>query len=385
MSDEKNKAKKPEEQEVPKLWVWEQYDKIEEAIESEEPASHVRTLLDKLFEGLTEENFVLTGPHGEELKEQFKKQGKDFSELFLKKNSQFAFLLAFKANFNIIRELWYSWVKIRSHKHEEDKDLYALDYIALYCMIGLNNTITNQLYELVLSDDFNFWELRELAKTKYKDNPWVLRYIGHILSSLTGDDSHRKLLKIEGIEFLTEAQILQLKQEVIEPFKKSADEREEKLEALKETTEEEFNILDKRVKKSEEELKTTEQRSIRNFVQIIGIFAAIIAFIVTIVPTAVRLGGASIPIALAGLAIVTAGIIVLLAMIFGKEEEREKLKKGFWGAIGAFGAWLILTLILAFAQPNVLRPPPDPNRVDTTLQIDTIYRIDSVYVVDTTR
>jgi hypothetical protein len=101
----------------------------------------------------------------------------------------------------------------------------------------------------------------------------------------------------------------------------------------------------------------------------------------------VRLGGASIPIALAGLAIVTAGIIVLLALIFGNPEgkRRRRLNAGFWGAIGAFSLWLILTVVLVFTKPESLRPPPDPNRVDTTLQIDTIYRIDSVYVVDTTR
>jgi hypothetical protein len=83
-------------------------------------------------------------------------------------------------------------------------------------------------------------------------------------------------------------------------------------------------------------------RTIRNLVQIIGIFAAIIAFLVIIVPTEVRLGGASVPIALvalAGLAIVTAGIIILLAMIFGGREKTS----------GWLIAGLIITIVLFLA------------------------------------
>jgi hypothetical protein len=372
MSNENTEEKRPEEQALPELWVWEQYDKIQEAFDANKSASEIRILLDQLFSGLTEENFLLTGSYGKEIRKQFEELGKDFGKLFKDKNGRFAWVFAFESDFDIIKELWYSWVKNRELKNIKDQD--TVDYIALYCLIGLDNDTTNKLYEEVKGDDFNFYHLEGLGKSQYKENPFILRFIGHILSSLEGKDSYRKLFSVSGMEFLSQAQILQLKQEVIEPFKKSADEREKKLEALKDTTEEEFSKLDKRVKKSEEELKTTEQRSIRNFVQVIGIFAAIIAFIVTIVPTAVRLGGASIPVALAGLAIVTAGIIILLAMIFGREEKEERrraLRKGFWGAIGAFGAWLILTLILAFAQPNVLRPPPDPVRVDT-LYIDTV-------------
>lgn len=93
----------------------------------------------------------------------------------------------------------------------------------------------------------------------------------------------------------------------------------------------------------------------RNFVQIIGIFAAIIAFVVTIVPTAVRLGGASVPIALAGLAIVTAGIIVLLAMIFGREGQKKTgLIVGISIAGFLFLAWLAGTIWLAIYYPEIL-------------------------------
>ncbi|TKJ44018.1 hypothetical protein CEE36_02550 [candidate division TA06 bacterium B3_TA06] len=173
-------------------------------------------------------------------------------------------------------------------------------------------------------------------------------------------------LTSKGLNYKAQAQNklaqAQLEKEVIKPL-------ESRFEKVKKETEE----LDKKV----EIAKDNEQRMTRNFVQIIGIFAAIIAFIVTIVPTAVRMGGASIPVALAGLAIVTTGIIILLSMIFGRDDRRENLKRGFWVAIGAFAVWFAITIALLFITPESLRPPPDASRVDTIYQsrVDTVQTI----------
>lgn len=209
-----------------------------------------------------------------------------------------------------------------------------------------------------------------LAKENY-DNPLILDEMVRILAEIPFYKNVGEELKVRA----TSNRVFNKRFMEVGKTLNELKELKSDVEVLQEKTTDELTKLNQRsvvlTRRIEQTSQETERRSIRNFVQIIGIFAAIIAFVVTMVPTAVRLGGASIPIALAGLAIVTVGIILVLAMIFGK---REKAGAGLIAGVSITGVlfvgWLLLTVGLAFAKPNILAPRPDPVRVDT-LYIET--------------
>ena len=125
---------------------------------------------------------------------------------------------------------------------------------------------------------------------------------------------------------------------------------------------------------------------------ILGIFAVVLGFIVALVPASVRMGGASIPIVMAGLAIVVAGVILLLFYLFGTRNKNKPLH-GLTAALITVACllvgWLVLTVWLSIAHPFVLKPPPDPHRVDTLylIRTDTLTetKVDTVEILDTVR
>ncbi|MBD3285703.1 hypothetical protein GF359_04525 [candidate division WOR-3 bacterium] len=123
---------------------------------------------------------------------------------------------------------------------------------------------------------------------------------------------------------------------------------------------------------------------------IMGIFAVVLGLIVALVPAAVRMGGASIPVVMAGLAIVVAGVILLLFYLFGRKDgakPRHGLTAGLIMTACLLVSWLAVTIWLSIAYPDVLTPPPDPHRVDTTFVIktDTLTetKVDTVEILDT--
>jgi len=350
MSDEKNKEKKPEEQ-APKPFLFIKIEEIESAVKSKKTRKEITKLLYELLNHFVKEKVKLEQPTEEQLTI-------DVSQKIALGTYLFRLSELIREE-NLLLDLWNVWGQTR--KYLENPEFNVADFLACTQLISRDDRDIEILDLHTMENDWNFSRILELAKADKPLNPSKLEYFGALLEKVKRVNWY---LGHEGRNLSALAQALkvnqQLEKETLEPFREETD---------------------KRMKRFEGRIQGVEAR----FIQIIGIFAAIIAFIVTMVPTAVRLGGASIPVALAGLAIVTAGIIILLAMIFGRGDRREKLKKGFRVAIGAFAVWFAITIALLFIKPESLRPPPDPNRVDTTLQIDTIYRIDSVYVVDTTK
>ncbi len=387
MSDENTEEKKLEGQVPPLPWFLNQLDKIVVAIDDKNtPADTVDSLFNELFSKTTYAMYECVDETSRKYDTHLEKTQTKSLQLahgHMSHPKQLScrimrdyFVMHLQSRLNnkprrCLLGLWKAWLSWRKENSPGGaiRAGEAPDLFALHLLKKLRADKVRELYDWVKNTDYHFGALHPIAQ-EYEliHNFTELFIIADLFLKLGEYDFD---LTQRGRELSVKAQSFwvedKLNRDVVIPFKKSIEERKKELAQLKKDTEEKTKELREGIEKAKE----NEQRMTRNFVQIIGIFAAIIAFIVTMVPTAARLGGASIPIALAGLAIVTAGIIILLAMIFGKEEEREKLKKGFWGAIGAFGAWLILTLILAFAQPNVLRPPPDPVRVDT-LYIDTV-------------
>ncbi len=346
MNDENTEEKKPEE-EAPTNSLIKKIEEIESAARENKTKAELRVLFDGLFAELTDENWF------------------PVTKRALK---YFVGLQSILEEKDLLKEFWLSWGDVL----KEPEKLYMKSMYFLPEMIFFlcNETNIRNLYTQVFAENWNFRKLRDLAIEQHYSNPVILNSIGTILEKL-GIEVPALLRK--GRDFRTRAQVLfakdELKQEFLETVDKKLKQSKMELDNKVKGIEVELKkIVPQTEGKIDERIKEQERNSIRNFVQIIGIFAAIIAFIVTMVPASIRLGGASIPVALAGLAIVTAGIIVLLAMIFGRDERRKSLSKGLTGIIIAFILWLTLTVVLAFVEPNVLAPP---ERVDT-LYIDTV-------------
>lgn len=352
MSDEKNKEKKQEEQASRRPWLFRQLDAIKETIESTDDVATLKRLFDNVFKEMTNDNLWLMDEEGVRYRKYLQQRGGRIED----EGPGFGKLHVLYKLTEPIVLFWTSWFQARQAK--KGKDLNALDYFMFFFFGEIDIDSLRFLHNEIYYTDFSFSKLIDSVKKEHYYNSNTLEAVGGILEKLWGVNHFHAL---EGRNFCARAQALRVKDEL------KLEETKQELAQLKKDTEEQTEKLQKGIEESRE----NEQRMTRNFVQIIGIFAAIIAFIVTMVPTAARLGGASIPIALAGLAIVTAGIVILLAMIFGKDERRKSLSKGLTGIIIAFTLWLTLTVVLAFVEPNVLRPPPDPVRVDT-LYIDTV-------------
>jgi hypothetical protein len=351
MNDENTEEKRPEEEKPQKPWLLRQLERIQNAIKEGKDFDEIRPPLEQLFDEITPERYSFTDKESQEyllfmskrLQKLFKEETIELTPYYL--NRQEKFLPLWKiAHSPFASEIWKLWWEKAKAKGEDNRQL--LDSLALDIFIlAEKNTLESICDERWYDGDFH--NLARLAASIYADAPSTLDKIGIVLEKI---DSKAPELADAGKSFRARAQALWVKEELKEETKDEvraivSEETKKFSEEIKKETNSSLDTLKQELDEGLDVAKENEQRMIRNFVQIIGIFAAIIAFIVTIVPTAARLGGASIPIALAGLAIVTAGIIILLAMIFGREEKEERrraLRKGFWGAIGAFGAWLIL-------------------------------------------
>jgi len=384
MSDENTEEKKPEEQAPPLPWLLNQLDVINSMAVRGDKLNEITPLLWEIINRITWELYeskdnesVFFNSYNKE-HQIMSVKGRSFS---LGSNAPIAsavildhliFDIAVRfntSNQDLLVEFWQMWL-IKRCDAEGSNDVpkrELLDDFALRFFKDLRVETVRTLYQRVDGTSQSFREIPLiLERYKLEEKYPPIYIITGLLEKLGEVDVELGNL---GREIRIRAQNLQMEdlQKNLIDYKRFVFSTKQELTNLKNETESKTKLLSEGI----EEAKDNENRMTRNFVQIIGIFAAIIAFIVTIVPTAVRMGGASIPIALAGLAIVTAGIVILLAMIFGKDERRKSLSKGLTGIIIAFTLWLTLTVVLAFVEPNVLRPPPDPVRVDT-LYIDTV-------------
>ncbi|GEM_PF-4562988 len=294
-----------------------------------------------------------------------------------------------------LRELWYAWGRFHKSECKKEKEkgkegknpkFTFADIIASNRLMNLlDDTKTKDFFykEVAFKDENGIfmdpeWNLYTLLDWARKEDPFdynKMHYLGNFLVKFK-DRNDFRIDNIGAIKLIERAQILTAKDEIRKEFKEDLGTKIKEIEQkLKEES--------KELKEKVEEAKDAENRMTRNFVQIIGIFAAIIAFVVTMVPAAARLGGASIPVALAGLAIVTSGIILLLSMIFGKRENKKASKGliiGIVTCLALFIIWLFATSWLAIKHPDTLRPPPNAARIDTMYinRIDTVQK--TIYV-----
>ncbi|MBN2380966.1 hypothetical protein JXM67_14305 [candidate division WOR-3 bacterium] len=394
---ESKEEKKPEGQEPPKPWLFKQLKKIYTAIVEKKKANEISPLFGELFDNYTLERYTYSDKESKDFESYLIQNGikevKVFSlphrysrvpsirDIFQAYVRDFSNILAHDNGKDhlLISNFWYSWWASRSSKPEQSK---CIDYLAFGVLSFLSPQVVHQLLHDTFISNIPLFHLSTLGKELYFYEPVHLKLIGRILEKFEGKEGSLADLADIGRNFRARAEALYVKDEL---KKETQEELNKQIEDARSSfMQNAKGEIDKKEKGFDDKVKNVEAR----FIQIIGIFAAIIAFIVTIVPTAVRLGGASVPIALAGLAIVTVGIILVLAMVFGREEKkdiRQALRKGFYWTLGAFGLWLVVTVGLVFLKLDALRPPPDPNRVDTVLQYDTLLRIDSVFVVDTTK
>lgn len=329
MSD-KTEAKKQEEQEPQKPWLFRKLHLIKEATTDKKRKKH----FEELFAGVNQRNIPLKDEESVEYVKKMERLGKDGKRILNMESIYFPLSFLRQSGRHAIPFLWDAWVSARVQK--EQLDLTWLDLLVLDWLSRLKNS---QVIALQQKNPNDFFGLVTLAEKFYNNNATHLYLIGSILMKVEEEGSYStEFLASRGRDFIAQSQALRLKKEL------KFEETKNELARLKKDTE-----------KGIAEAKENENRMTRNFVQIIGIFAAIIAFVVTIVPTAVRLGGASVPIALAGLAIVTAGIIVLLAMIFGREGQKKTgLIVGISIAGFLFLAWLAGTIWLAIYYPEIL-------------------------------
>ncbi|MCK4334605.1 MnhB domain-containing protein [candidate division WOR-3 bacterium] len=370
MSENKEEKKT---QAPPKPWLLKKVDAINEAIDENRNVKEIGDLFEELLEGLTSERYNFNDPEGKKYSEYLEIKRKPIGYIFFCKCLKIVIGINKENSYsqNLSKELWTRWGNYRLRK--TINNLKEVDDFVSFLFQFLRPTVIQNLYEAVEKLEWNFDKLHRVLGEIYRNNPNILENVATILEKV---DVKSWLLANCGKSLRAQAEILRIKPDLKKEVKEELEEDtlkpfERKVEAAQEDIAESVENAQKTITNLKESTERKLRDSEARFIQVIGIFAAIIAFIVTIVPTAVRLGGASIPIALAGLAIVTAGIVILLAMIFGKDERRKSLSKGLTGIIIAFTLWLTLTVVLAFVEPNVLRPPPDPVRVDT-LYIHTV-------------
>lgn len=397
MSDEENEEKK--EQAPPKPWLWAKLDEINLSISSKQSKpKEIATAFAELFENITPERYYLEDEVSKNYEDYLKKANRrgfkiadvltffreppNIKELLNASISHLAHTLNHteKAD-QYVLHLWNSWWTSRSNPNILLAQQEVIDCFALMVLSQIVPNEIKQLYRDTLMSDYSIHELLQIAQRDYLYKSMNLELIGTILEKL---EEYNWFLTNAGKNFRARAQALTVKEELeketLGPFRKFTDETKQELAQLKKDTEERTKELHKGI----DDAKENENRMTRNFVQIIGIFAAIIAFIVTIVPTAVRLGGASIPIALAGLAIVTAGIILLLAMIFGSKENNKPRQGLTWGlvaTIALFVGWFIYTMVLAHQKPTPLISPPEASKVERIYQYQP--RVDTVKTIIT--
>jgi len=329
---------------------------VSEATVKEETQKKIRELLGELFEGLTTDKYCLQDSDGKTWVKHLERQGEDAMGIMTDKMANFINIFLIEPNRGAVFDFWDLWASNRRRKTEND--LKTLDNLALSCLSRMDEKIAYEFFLRVQRSNFALSDLYNLATTTYKNSSKLLIAIGRVLQKAREIHGY---WSEKGQDLIVRGYILSAKDELKQEFLETVDKKlkQSKMELdnkVKGIEVELGKIVSQTEGKIDERIKEQERNSIRNFVQIIGIFAAIIAFIVTIVPTAVRLGGASIPVALAGLAIVTAGIILLLAMIFGNPEEkhRKRLNVGFWVAVGLLVIWLGFTAWLAIKHPNTL-------------------------------
>jgi len=378
------KKKKETQDANSEIWLVQKFKEVEEKVIAGGTPEEIQVVFEEFFSLDTRGRW----------KEELQKTPQDILEGFKK-------LIDSIDSSRVLFPLWRAWEAARNRDKDETKrllDRYAeynfhiQDYLVLFL---LNNIDEKYVFELYDNAKQSFGRLIHWCREVYWNNPAGLEHVGLFLEKLglTNWDyttegkkfrarssvllAKRELTReiMDTVDSKVDESIGKLRNESESQSKKLYDEQDDKIKEIRNETgvliadaktELKTYAEERMTEISKDTAQETERRAIRNFVQIIGIFAAIIAFIVTIVPTAVRLGGASVPIALAGLAIVTVGIILVLATIFGKKEKPSGgLIAGICVTGALFVGWLLLTLGLAFVKPNVLAPPPVPERIDT--------------------
>lgn len=368
MSDENTEEKKPEEQRPSLPWLLNQLDIINSMAVGQEESNTITPFIHAIFNRLSWDEY-----HFEDNESKFFDSYNKGHQVMSLKGRSFSIgsnvpitsvvildLLIFEitTRFNtfcqdLLVEFWKMWL-VKRNDAERSNDVPKrdlLDDFALCFFKGLRVDAVRVLYKKVDGSPQSFREIPLILEHyELEENYPRIYTLTGLLEKLGEVDVE---MENQGRETRIKAQNLQMEdlQRNLVDYKRFVFSTKGELTTLKSETEEKTKLLNKGI----EEAKDNEQRMTRNFVQIIGIFAAIIAFVVTIVPTAVRLGGASVPIALAGLAIVTAGIIVLLAMIFGREGQKKTgLIVGISIAGFLFLAWLAGTIWLAIYYPEIL-------------------------------
>jgi hypothetical protein len=368
MDDEKKEEKIQEEQEPPKPWLLSHLERMVKAIDEGE--KEITIHLEEIFEGITYPRLGFTDNRGKEYLEYLRRNNITTLEILKTKLMNGSaiydariiidFMLTLLAErldkpnkIELVLQLWKYWWGFRVNtdymnywKWEdhvegvESSKVGLVDYLVLNFISMLQPSTLVKLDKLLIERGGEpILNVMFLGKNLYYHCIDYIEYIGRIL-----ENSHYDHLAKEGTNFRARAQALRVKEEL------KFDETKQELAQLKKDTEEQTEKLNKGIA----EAKDNEQRMTRNFVQIIGIFAAIIAFVVTIVPMAVRLGGASSPIALAGLAIVTAEIIFILAMVFGNKQDKSKYQNWVIAGVFVFAVWLGFTAWLALKHPKTL-------------------------------
>jgi|GEM_PF-4036389 len=308
--------------------------------------------------------------------------------------------IAEKDKGDISLAFWRAWGKFRE-ENLKDETSKASDLFAFLILKMQSSEILCSIHDQTEYPPrnpppmlWNMYRLRDLGYNIYYNMPNELADIGLILSKLTTDFDQR--LVLVGKKFIARSQFLidgplmseALRTRFEKELKKTNENVNRQLLETKDKVSATLEKIDHRVieaiAKSNRQLdakvgevdgrmgglektysnldksvRETESRSLRNFVQILGIFAAIIAFVVAAIVAAIRLGGASIPIIGTGLAVVLTLFLFLLAYLFrdNTKKEAESIKRWLITSVALVFVWLILSIAATVIWPGIVAPP----------------------------